>query len=90
VLDLLLRFVQLKSVHLKSFLKFLKEAPVIACESLLFFTSSVSHRAAWSFCAALCRHVYHELDKVASFVEGCTHGELQEMRKLLSLQIARR
>jgi hypothetical protein len=43
VLDLLLRL-----VHLRSFLKFLKEAPVIACESLLFFTSSVSHRTKWA------------------------------------------
>jgi hypothetical protein len=42
------------------------------------------------FLHVLCRHVYHELDKVASFVEGCTDGELQEMRKLHSLQITRR
>ena len=48
MLELLLRL-----VHLRSYLKFLKEAPVIACESLLFFTSSVSHRTKWAMKDAL-------------------------------------
>ncbi len=43
-------------MHLRSFLKLLKEAPVIACESLLFYHKfSFTPRAAWSFCAVLCR-----------------------------------